>query len=99
MEKERYGAWSTTEKEIRRVQFTGEETATGKKLYLFIKKYFRIGIVSKTIEDSVVDPLYATGLFLYPLKKSGKQKFFDVFRGYRKRLVALNGLRHFCHKK
>ena len=34
----------------------------------------------------------ATGLFPYPLKTSGNQRFSDVFRGYRKRPVAWNGL-------
>ena len=34
----------------------------------------------------------ATGLFLYPLKTSENIWFSDVFRGYRKRLVACNGL-------
>ena len=34
----------------------------------------------------------ATGLFPYPLKTSGNQRFSDVFRGYRKRLVAWNVL-------
>ena len=41
----------------------------------------------------VINPFYATGLFLYPLKTSENQRFSDVFRGYRKRPVAWNGLR------
>ena len=32
----------------------------------------------------VFNPSHATGLFLYPLKTSEKQRFSDVFRGYRK---------------
>ena len=38
-----------------------------------------------------VDPLHATDLFLYPLK-TDNHRFSDVFRGCRKRTVALNGL-------
>ena len=36
---------------------------------------------------------HATGLFLYPLKTSENQRFSDVFRGYRKRPMALNELK------
>ena len=36
----------------------------------------------------VVDPFYATSLFLYLLKNSEKSGFFCVFRGYRKTLVT-----------
>ena len=36
----------------------------------------------------VFNPFHATGLFLYPLEKSEKFWFSDVFRGYRKRPVA-----------
>ena len=35
-----------------------------------------------------VNPFHATGLFRYPLKTSENLWFPDVFRGYRKRLVA-----------
>ena len=42
------------------------------------------------------DILCATGLFLCSLKTSEKQKFSDVFRGYRKRPVAWNGLKIAC---
>ena len=35
----------------------------------------------------VFNPYYTTGLFRYPLKTKN-QRFFYVFRGYRKRLVA-----------
>ena len=37
-------------------------------------------------------PFHATGLFLYPLKTLENQRFYDVFREYRKRSVAWNGL-------
>ena len=35
-----------------------------------------------------INPFHATGLFLYPLKKSENQRFSDTFAGYRKRPVA-----------
>ena len=38
------------------------------------------------------NPFHATGLFLYPLKTSKNLRFSDVFRGYRKRPMAWNGL-------
>ena len=40
----------------------------------------------------MVNPFHATDLFLYLLKTSENQRFCDVFRGYRKRSVAWNGL-------
>ena len=43
-----------------------------------------------------IKPSHATGLFLFPLKKS---RFSDVFRGYRKRTVAWNGLINLFAKK
>ena len=47
----------------------------------------KIGLFAK-----IVNPFHATGLFRYPLKTSEKQRFSDVFRGYRKRPAAWNGL-------
>ena len=38
-------------------------------------------------------PFHATGLFLYTLKISENLWIPDVFRGYRKRPVAWNGLK------
>ena len=38
------------------------------------------------------NPFHATDLFLYLLKTSENQRFCDIFRGYRKRSVAWNGL-------
>ena len=40
---------------------------------------------------------HATGLFRYPLKTSENLWFSDVFRGYRNRPVAWNGLK--CNVK
>ena len=39
-----------------------------------------------------INPFHATGLFLFPLKTLENLWFSDVFRGYRKRTVAWNGL-------
>ena len=39
----------------------------------------------------VINPFYAIGLFLYPLKTWENQRFSDVVRGYRKRPVIWNG--------
>ena len=36
----------------------------------------------------VINPFHVTGLFLYPWKTSETQRFFYVFRGYRKRPVT-----------
>ena len=41
----------------------------------------------------LLNPFHATSLFRCPLKTSENQRFSDVFRRYRKRLVALNGLK------
>ena len=40
-----------------------------------------------------INLFHATGIFLYPLKTSKNQRFFDIFRGYRKKPVAWNGLK------
>ena len=40
----------------------------------------------------MMDPFHANDLFLYPLKTSENLWFSDVFRGYRKRPMARNGL-------
>ena len=45
--------------------------------------------------NTLLNPFYATGLFLYPLKTSENQRFSDVFMGYRKRPVGRNGLKGF----
>ena len=36
-----------------------------------------------------INPLTATGLFLYPMKTSEIQRFSDVFRGYKKLVLVL----------
>ena len=42
--------------------------------------------------NAILNLFHATGLFLYLLKKSENIWFSGVFRGYRKRPVAWNGL-------
>ena len=44
-----------------------------------------------------VNPFHANGLFRYSLKTSENQRFSDVFREYRKRPMAWNGLRNFMN--
>ena len=39
-------------------------------------------------EVLILNPFYATGPFLYPMKTSENLWFSDVFEGYRKRLVV-----------
>ena len=43
----------------------------------------------------LLNPFHAIALFLYSLKTPGNKRFSDVFRGYRKRPVALNRLKCF----
>ena len=57
---------------------------------LFLRCFF-------VVKDLRINPFYATGLFLYPLKTSEIQRFCDVFIGggegvYRKRSIAWNVL-------
>ena len=42
---------------------------------------------------TLFNTFHATGLFLYPLKSLKNKRYFDVFRGYIKKLVTLNGLK------
>ena len=51
--------------------------------------YYSIILIYQKI---VINPVHVTGLFLYPLKTSENQRFSYIFRGYRKRPVAKNGL-------
>ena len=60
---------------------------------LYGKFYFVNIRNTKKQKTVLINPFHATGLFLFPLKTSGNQRFSDVFRGYKKRSVALNGLR------
>ena len=50
------------------------------------------GLVLKGLRTPIIKPFHATDLFLYPLKISKNLWFSDVFKGYRKRSVACNGL-------
>ena len=40
-----------------------------------------------------LNPFHTTGLFLHLLKTSEIQRFSDIFKEYRKRPVACNGLK------
>ena len=51
------------------------------------------GKLQENISESTSGkPFHATGLFLYPQKKSEKLWFSDIFRKYRRRPVVGNGL-------
>ena len=49
--------------------------------------------------DRLVNPFHTTGLFLYPLKTSENQRFFDVFRGCREKPMVLNRLIGFSYER
>ena len=46
---------------------------------------------SSLIPLNLINPFHAVDIFLYPLKIWENQRFFRVFRGYRKRTVPWNG--------
>ena len=54
--------------------------------------YWNIRLFRTRICQLLLNPFHANGLILYLLKTSENQRFSDVFRGYRKRPVAWNGL-------
>ena len=49
-------------------------------------------LLNKGKTEYLLNPCHATGLFLYSLKTSQKQRFSAVFRGYRKKQMTLNRL-------
>ena len=65
-------------------------------LLCFINKYLFIQLANgPQITKIWINLFHTTGLFFYLHKSPKKQKFSDVFTGYRKRLVALDGLNSF----
>lgn len=50
------------------------------------------GLFSVKLLTLNLEPFHATGFFPYTLKTSDNQRLFDVFRGYKRRPVAWNGL-------
>ena len=64
----------------------------------FFSKWFMkikcrmLSILVLSMQQNIINSFHVTGLFLYPLKTFGNLWFSDVFRGYRKRLVARNRL-------
>ena len=58
--------------------------------FWYLKKHYE-GVSETSV--TFLNPFNVTGLFLYPLKTSEKQKLFHGFRGYRKIPIAWNGLR------
>ena len=66
---------------------------------VFCPKYSKIWTRKNSVSRSKyynvqksINPFHTTCLFVYLLKTSGNFWFFDVFKGYRKRPVAWNGL-------
>ena len=57
--------------------------------HLFLKKGAKIFFV---VLDVIISLFHDTDLFLYPLKISENQRLSKVFRGYRTRPVAWNGI-------
>ena len=58
-----------------------------------ILKYFVPNYLKKDHKNLAnIIPFHASGLFIYPLKTSGNQRFADIFREYRKVPVAQNRL-------
>ena len=45
-----------------------------------------------TSKDFLFNPLQPSVAFLYPLKRSEKQGFSDIFKGYKKATLGCNGL-------
>ena len=66
--------------------------------FVVLKTLYNISNIWKSVKRYItirVNPFHDTGVFLYPMKTSENQRFSDVFRGYRKRLVAWNRLMYF----
>ena len=55
--------------------------------------WMTLKIVQNNYSHFRINTFHATGLFWFPLKTSENQSFSDVFRGYRKKPVARNGLK------
>ena len=66
--------------------------------FLWVASGFSSGLSSergnkKNYQETFIKSFHATGLFRYPLKRSENQRFYDVFRVYRKRPMSCNGLK------
>ena len=77
--------------------FTFTEEILDEKFHFLCQKIVSMrNILLSTLnfrQYTFINPFHATGLFWYPLKTSENLWFSDVFRGYRKRPVARNGLK------
>ena len=58
----------------------------------FFKKFLQLVEEFGSLSPNSINLFYATGNFPYPVKTSEKQRFSDVFRGYRKLPVTSNEL-------
>ena len=70
----------------------GTTAACCKVLFIFFKKFLQLVEEFGSLSPNSINLFYATGNFPYPVKTSEKQRFSDVFRGYRKLPVASNEL-------
>ena len=59
------------------------------ELFLRVLVFKELSLITGT---KYFNSFHATGIFQCPLKTSENQMFSDIFRGYRKRSVAWNGL-------
>ena len=84
-----------------RHQVLGSHNAANTKVsecfrFVFLRFYFGIPLPTDISSTWTVKACHATGLFLYSLKTSENQRCPDVFRGFRKRLMAWNRLAYFA---
>ena len=49
-------------------------------------------LLTENFMKNTINPFHATDLFLYSLKTSENWRFSDVFKGYRNKTIARNGL-------
>ena len=69
---------------------------SGNKCFIgisIIRHHINIFYVIQKLQRFVINLFFTSGFCLYPQEASEKQWFPDVFRGYRKRPMASNGLR------
>ena len=67
--------------------------SAGLSTFVIVTCHFCIHVLFGNIG---INLFHATGRFQYPLKTSENQRFFNVYSGYWKRLVAWNGLMDQC---
>ena len=61
--------------------------------FWFVPFSVKLNLFTVILAALLINQFHVAGLFFYPLKTSENQRFSDVFKGYRKKLMAWNGLR------